>query len=156
MALLVPKITYPAAAPTTTLTFTYPPVEKPFGATNDGDEIESVRNDSITLSGLRQSMFYRTDTFKHLIMANVPQSDMQNWKAFITYVQQGGSFLYYPDSTGTAYDEWLLEDSGGSQRSQTSSSMVSSSTNWAPKYVERHLAQFELVMRKVPGGLTHA
>lgn len=154
MALLVPKITYPASAPVTTLVFTYPPVEKPFGPTNDGDEIEAVRNDSITLSGLRQSMYYRTDEFKHLIMSNVPIADMPAWKAFFNFAQQGDSFLYYPDSTLSGYDEWWDEDSGGSNRSSSSSSSSSSSTNWAPKYVVRGLASFELVMRKVPGGLS--
>lgn len=154
MALLVPKIIYPASAPVTTLVFTYPPVEKPFGPTNDGDEIESVRNDSITLSGLRQSMLYRADEFKHLIMSNVPVADMPNWKLFSIFAQSGDSFLYYPDATLSGFDEWLLEDSGGSNRSQTSSSSSSSSTNWNPKYVPRGLASFELVMRKVPGGLT--
>jgi hypothetical protein len=154
MALLVPQITYPASAPANTLVFTYPPVEKPFGLTNDGDEIESVRNDSITLSGLRQSMFFRQDEFKHLIMQNVPQADMPAWKLFFNFAQTGDSFLYYPDSTLSGFDEWLLEDSGGSNRSQTSSSSSSSSTNWNPKYVQRHLASFELVMRKVPGGLS--
>jgi len=153
MALLVPKITYPADVPTSELDFTFPPVEKPMTLGNDGDEIESVRNDSITLSGLRQSMFYRADEFKHLRMSNVPIADMTAWKAFVNYAQQGGSFRYYPDSTLTAFDEWLLEDSGGSNRSQTSSSS-SSATNWAPQYVVRGLASFELVMRKVPGGLS--
>jgi hypothetical protein len=153
MAFLVPKITYPASAPVTTLNFTYPPVEKPFGPTNDGDEIEGVRNDSITLSGLRQSMFYRKDIFKHLIMSNVPVADLPNWALFMDFVHTGDSFLYYPNSTLTAYDEWWNEDSGGSNRSSSGSS--SSTTNWAPKYVARGLASFELVMRKVPGGLTH-
>src|SRR5256885_1445267 len=110
MALLVPKITNPASAPATTLVFTYPPVEKPMTLGNDGDELEAVRNDSITLSGLRQSMYFRTDEFKHLIMSNVPIADMTAWKAFMNFAQQGDSFLYYPDSTLSAYDEWLLED----------------------------------------------
>jgi hypothetical protein len=149
MALLVPKIVYPASAPVTTLNFTYPPVEKPFGATNDGDEVEAVRYDSITLSGLRQSMFYRKDIFKHLIMANVPVADLPNWALFMDFVHEGDSFLYYPDSTLSAYDEWWMEDSGGSNRSDSGSS----SSNWAPKYLVRGLASFEVVMRKVPGGL---
>jgi hypothetical protein len=152
MSFLVPKIVYPASAPATTLDFTYPPVEKPFGSTNDGDEIEAVRYDSITLSGLRQSMLYRKDIFKRLIMANVPVADLPNWALFMDFVHTGDSFLYYPDSTLSGFDEWWMEDSGGSNRSQSSGS--SSATNWAPQYVVRGLASFELVMRKVPGGLS--
>src|SRR5580765_5853190 len=121
MSIPLPKITYPASSPTTTLNFAFPPVEKPMPFGNEGDELEAVRNDSITLSGLRQSMYYRTDEFKHLILKYVDiPSEMDDWKAFILYALQGGSFLYYPDATDTGtYDEWLLEDPGGSNRSQS-------------------------------------
>lgn len=148
MPFIIPQITYPAILPTTTLSFTYPPVEKP-----GIDDLDGVRNDSLALCGLRQSMFYRTDTFKHLTMSNVPMIDLPYWKLFFDYAMQGGSFLYYPDATASAYDEWLLESSGGSSPS-TASSGADVQDAWSPTFVVRGLAQFELVFRKVPGGLT--
>ena len=153
MALLLPKITDPADSEANTLNFTYPPVEKPMLDPRDGDEREGVRSDSFTLSGLRQSMFYRADEFKRLTMKDVPIADISNWRDFIDYAHEGGSFRFYPDATLTAFDEYILEDSGGSNRSQTDSAS-NSATNWAPKYVVRTIDGFEIVMRKVPGGLS--
>ena len=147
----LPMIQYPAAGPgaITTFIFTYPPVEK--ATAGGGDEVEDVRNDSITVSGLRQTLWWRQDEFKHLIMKFVPIVDMATWRAFIDYAQQGGSFLYYPDSTLPDFDEWWLEDSTGSSRSQTST--TNSPANWNPKFAFRSMSQFELVLRKVPNGL---
>jgi hypothetical protein len=146
----LPMIRWPASSPTNTLNFTYPPVEKP-----GIDDEEGVRVDSVTLSGLKQSMWYRTDIFRHVILKFVPMADLANWKSFFDYALQGGSFLYYPDSTLAVYDEWQMEDSGGSMRNQT---QVSSSGNagdaWNPTYSFRGITQFSLVMRKVPGGLS--
>lgn len=150
----LPQLSWPASAPANSFVFTYPPVEKPMPNPQDGDEIESVRVDSLTLLGLRQSMFYYQPEFLHLRMKFVPKGDMANWKAFLEYAQQGGSFLYYPDSTARAFDEYWLEDSGGSNRSQSMNSTSTSSTNWNPKYSFRTINSFEIVMRKVPGGLT--
>jgi hypothetical protein len=67
---------------------------------------------------------------------------------------QGGSFLYYPDNTGTAYDEYWLEDAGGSTRNYTTANI--SPAVWNPTMGARQMSSFELVLRKVPGGLTHA
>ena len=152
MSSYYPKILYPAVAtsPTTqtTLTFTLPPVKKP-GPYPVQDQ-EGVGAVSLAVSGLRQVMWYRTDQFFHLVMDDVPWADMAAWQTFVQYAIQGGSFLYYPDSTGTAYDEYTLEDSGGSARSQVALDA------WNPKMGDRQHGQFELVFRKVPGGLTHA
>lgn len=155
MPFVLPKITYPADTEANTLAFTYPPIGKPMLDPRDGDEREGVRADSFTLSGLRQSMFYRADEFKHINMPNVPIADISNWRDFIDYCHQGGSFRYYPDSTLSAFDEYILEDSGGSNRSQTSSAS-NSATNWMPKFIVRTIDGFEIVMRKVPGGLSSA
>jgi hypothetical protein len=147
MAFIIPKITYPASAPTTTLNFTYPPTEKP--GIPDQEGVSAV---SKTLSGLKQTRWWREDEFIHLSMKNVPQADLPAWKAFLNYAHQGGSFLYYPDATDTAtYDECWLEDSGGSSRSSGSGS---SSDAWSPTYTARGLVQFELVLQKVPDGIT--
>jgi len=151
MSSFYPKIAYPAAAPTTTVTFTTPPVKKP-GPYPTADQ-EGVGAASIALGGNKQVMWWRTDTFFHLIMDDVPWADMSMWEAFVQYALQGGSFLYYPDSTGTAYDEYWLDDSGGSVRNQSTDSQLDA---WNPKMSDRQNAAFELVFRKVPGGLTHA
>ena len=153
MSSYFPKITYLAGSPlvTNTLTFTLPPLKKP-GPYPIADR-EGVGVASITLSGLKQVMWYRTDTFLHLIMDDVPWADMANWTAFIDYALQGGSFLYYPDATGTAYDEYWLDDSGGSVRNQSSNAQLDA---WNPTMSDRQHANFELVLRKVPGGLTSA
>lgn len=143
-----PKITYPASSPTTTLTFTLPPVKKP-GPYPAADQ-EGVGTASLTVSGKRQVMWWRTDQFLHLVMDDVPWADVATWQSFLQYALQGGSFLYYPDAAGTAYDEYWLEDSGGSARASEALGA------WNPKMGDRQHAQFELVLRKVPGGLTHA
>src|SRR6266536_2014 len=110
MAFINPKITYPASAPTTTLVFTWPPVEKAMIPDQEG-----VAAVSKTLSGLKQTMWWREDEFIHLIMKSVPHVDLPAWQAFINYAHQGGSFLYYPDATDLAtFDECWLEESGGS------------------------------------------
>jgi hypothetical protein len=86
-------------------------------------------------------------------MDDVPWADMANWTAFINYALQGGSFLYLPDYSGTAYDEYWLEESGGSVRNQSSNAQLDA---WNPTMSDRQHASFELVLRKVPGGLTSA
>jgi len=144
MAFVIPKITYPASAPTTTLNFTYPPVEKP-----GIDDREVVGAVSYSLSGLKQTLQYRQDNFKHLIMKNVPQSDLQAWDDFISFAQAGGTFLYYPDATDTTtYAECDLVDSGGTTR------MDLGLDAWNPTYAFRGVSTFELVIRKVPNGIT--
>lgn len=147
----IPKITYPAASPTTTVSFTLPPTGKP-GPYGIADQ-EGVGTPSISLSGKKQVMWIRTDAFFHLIFPDIPWADMPMWQLFIQYALQGGSFLYYPDAAGSAYDEYWLDDSGGSARNQNSDTQLDS---WNPSMSDREHATFELVLRKVPGGLTHA
>lgn len=153
MAFGYPKIAYPAASPTSTLQFTYPPINKP-GPYGVMDQ-EAVGSISITLSGKRQVMFLRTDQFFHLIFdSTVPWADMAAWQTFMQYAQPGGSFLYYPDAGGTAYDEYVIEDGGGSPRNYTTANI--STPAWNPTMGSRQMSSFELVLRKVPGGLTHS
>ena len=147
MSYPIPQITYPASAPVNTLTFSYPPIEKP-----GIDDQEGVGAVSKTLSGLKQTMFIREDEYKRLSMKFVPMADLQAWKDFMNYAHQGGTFLYYPDATLTGYDEYYLEDSGGSARSSMSSS--NSSDAWSPSYAFRGFDEFELVLYKVSGGLS--
>ena len=144
-----PKIVYPASGGSpTTLNFTLPPLDKP-GPYPIADQ-ESVGGRSVSLSGLVQTMFVREDTFLRLKFPDVPWADMSAWTSFIDYAHQGGTFLYYPDQTGTAYDEYWLEDSGGSGRSSAPLDA------WSPDGSDKQHAMFNLVLRKKPGGMTHA
>jgi hypothetical protein len=145
----IPKITYPAAVPATTVSFTLPPTGKP-GPYGVADQ-EAVGTPSISLSGKKQVMNIRIDVFFHLIFPDIPWADMTMWQTFILYAMQGNTFRYYPDATGTAFDEYWLESAGGSARN--SDNQLDS---WNPTMSDRQHATFELVLRKVPGGLTHA
>ena len=152
MAFGYPKITWPAAAPTNTLAFTFPPTGKP-GPYGVMDQ-EAVGSVMISISGKRQVMYLRTDQFFRLTFdSSVPWALMAAWQTFIDYANQGGSFLYYPDSLGTAFDEYWLEDAGGSARNQTSAN--ASTPVWSPTMGAHQLSSFELTLRKVPGGLSH-
>ena len=116
---------------------------------------EAVGSVSLSISGKRQVMYLRTDQFFHLVFdASVPWADMHAWQSFIQYAIQGGSFLYYPDASATAFDEYVLDDAGGSARNQSGGSY--STPAWNPTMGARQLSSFELVLRKVPGGLTHS
>ena len=147
MSTYYPQIKYPANSPTTTVNFTLAPIKKP-GPYGIADS-EAVGAVSMSLSGQRQTMFFREDTLFHLIFEDLPWADMSMWQSFIQYAHQGNSFLYYPDATGTAYDEYWLEDSGGSARA---SSPIDA---WNPTMNSKQHTAFELILRKVPGGLTH-
>jgi hypothetical protein len=147
---LTPKIVYPASGVGTTLNFTYPNVEKP-----GNDDLDVVRSDSMTLSGLRQSMFIRLDRYVHVVFKTVPMADLPDIDLFMQYALQGGSFLYFPDADSTAYVECELTSSGGSEPTSTNSS--SSATDaWSPTFVCRGFVEFEWWLRKIPGGLTGA
>lgn len=118
----------------TTLSFTFPPVQKPLL-----DDREAVRHDSITTSGLRQVTLERVDIVKHLQMEYVPWADLTAWAAFIDYAIQGGTFSYYPDAGLSAFQTFELLDS-----------------SFAPTYNSRGITKFNLKLRLVPGGASSA
>jgi hypothetical protein len=120
--MLLPKIIYNS----TTLTFSYPPVQKP-----GTPELETSREDSITLTGVKQSIHVRTDTFFTLQMDSVPQADLTNWAAFMAWALQGNSFDYYPDATSGTHTAYTLED-----------------TDWLPKRAFFGYVKFSLRFRK--------
>lgn len=60
---------------------------------------EATRHDSITTSGLQQSVVERVDRVTPLEFPFIPQSDLNNWDAFITWAIQGNQFQYAPDAT---------------------------------------------------------
>jgi hypothetical protein len=149
MPFIIPKITYPADTQETTLDFTYPPTEKP--GIPDQEGVSAI---SKTLSGLKQTMWWREDEFINLHFKNVPMADLPDLKTFLNYCHQGGSFLFYPDANDiSTFVECWLEDSTGSARSSSSSSSTSSEA-WTPTFALRGFVAFDLVLQIVPGGIS--
>jgi hypothetical protein len=110
--MITPKIVYDSGGGPVTLIPTYPPVQKP-GA----DELVANRHDSITTTGVKQSINDRTDVFVNLNFAFVPTADLAAWKLFITWAIAGGKFTYYPDNTlGTNADYTLENDTWVAKR----------------------------------------
>jgi hypothetical protein len=74
---------------------------------------EATRHDSITTSGLQQSIVERVDRVFDLDFPMVPQSDLAGWDAFIAWAIQGQQFQYIPDNTatGTYVTCYLTSDS---------------------------------------------
>lgn len=134
MAYPIPKISYDPGSGLVTFSPTYPPVQKPVF-----DLLAATRHDSFTSSGLRQSMLERVDTLKTVMMESVPWSEVQIWQDFLAYAIQGGSFLYYPDATATAYQTWELVDA-----------------KFDPKFGFIGFSKFSLQLRMVPGGASSA
>jgi hypothetical protein len=130
MSYPIPAIVYGS----TTLNFTFPPVNKPGPQAGDDDERSALRTDSITSSGIVQAVIERVDIFRTLDIQWVPFIDYVNWAPFIDYAIQGGKFSYYPDVDSGAHDDWLLED-----------------TDWKPQRNLIGIAKFTLKMRKVVG-----
>jgi hypothetical protein len=130
MSYPIPKIQYDPGGGTVTLTFTYPPIQKPML-----DDREAVRHDSMTSSGLRQIALERVDIIKPLQMENVPWGDLPDWQDFIDFAIEGGQFSYYPDATLTAFQTFELMD-----------------TSFSPKFNVRGLSKFSLKLRLVPDG----
>ncbi|HWR36366.1 MAG TPA: hypothetical protein VN622_10905 [Clostridia bacterium] len=124
----VPKITYNDGAPQT-LTFTYPPVQKP-GA----EAREALRHDTYATAGVGQHITERVDRFRSLQIDFVPAADIPAWERFIDFAILGNVFRYYPDSTSAEYTDYTLEDTG-----------------WDPKFAYRGgggFYKFTLKLRK--------
>jgi hypothetical protein len=105
MAYPTPKIVYDPGTGAVEVNPTYPNVQKPYA-----DNFEATRHDSITNSGLRQSVLERIDTIRPVIFETVPWADLPMWQAFFAYALQGGAFDYYPDNASTAHASWQLVD----------------------------------------------
>ena len=84
---------------------TYPPSGKV-----PNDKQSAVRHDSITTSGLRQSVLERIDRVLTLEFKTIPDSDLSNWDAFIGWALAGGQFDYYPDSTLSSHNTYQVTD----------------------------------------------
>jgi len=88
-----------------TFTPTYPPKGK---VPVDGQA--AVRSDSITTSGLRQSVLSRIDRTLTLEFPNIPESDLSDWDAFIGWILAGNQFQYYPDASLTNNNYYQVVD----------------------------------------------
>jgi hypothetical protein len=62
----------------------------------------ATRHDSITTSGLQQSITERVDQMFELDFPVIPESDLTGWSAFIAWAIQGQQFQYAPDATNLA------------------------------------------------------
>lgn len=62
----------------------------------------ATRHDSITTSGLQQSVTERVDRVFDLDFSEVPDTDLAGWDAFISWAILGNQFQYAPDSTDLA------------------------------------------------------
>lgn len=128
MAFPTPKIVYDPGTGPVTLTFTYPPVQKP-GAF----ERSAVRHDSDTISGYRQSITEHIDKFLTLQLDNVPMADLPNWELFMDFALAGAAFDYYPDvAAPSTFKTWTLDDA-----------------DWKSQFAYRTMAKFSMKMRLV-------
>lgn len=99
----------------------------------------AVRHDSITTSGLKQSVVERVDEFLELTFEDVPETDLASWKAFMAIALTGAQFTYYPDSTvpGTYFD-YTIEN-----------------MDWRPKWKSWKNYSFNIIMRLWHGTATY-
>jgi len=129
MSYPVPKIEYNPGSGTVVLNFTFPPVMK-----SGAPDLTAQREDSISVSGLKQSVWTRTDEFLPVQLDFVPVTDMPAWTDFMRFALAGGLFNYFPDKTIAHYTTYTLDDS-----------------SWAPSRNFHGISRFKLKLRKVVG-----
>jgi hypothetical protein len=96
------------------------------------DKQDATRHDSITTSGLRQSITERVDRIVTLDFPFVPESDVTNWDAFVSWAIVGGQFQYYPDSTLSSNNTYQVVD-----------------TQLGPEFVSPGFYKFSMNLRRV-------
>lgn len=122
-----PKIVYDPGTGPTTLAFLRAPRHVPAFV------LAGVRQDNVSTSGVRESIFLRADSFLEIEMEWVASgSDVQAWSNFINYALRGGQFAYYPDASLTTFTNYWLED-----------------TTWNAAYRAPGQYQFKLRLRQV-------
>jgi hypothetical protein len=84
---------------------TYPPTGKVAV-----DKQSAVRSDSISSSGLRQSITERIDRVLTLEFPVIPEEDLNDWDAFISWILAAGQFDYYPDSSSGSHNTYQVVD----------------------------------------------
>jgi hypothetical protein len=112
-------------------TATYPPVGKDLAP-----ELDATREDSITSSGIKQSVTERVDSFQDFNFAYVPQADIAFWSALMANLLAGGTLTYFPDSTDLS-----------SSTDYTTDDLV-----WKPKRVAFGHSGFPIRLRQVVAG----
>ncbi len=101
-----PKIVYtPIGGTAQTLNFSAPPRQQP------GYSKTAVRHDNISTAGVRESVLERIDTFLEFTVDYIRAgSDLAAWSAFLDYALTGAPFSYYPDSSQSGSQSYLLEN----------------------------------------------
>lgn len=90
----------------TNFTLTWPATMKPFI-----DPRKATRVDTDSYSGVRQSVFFRSDILKTLTVEHIPDADVSFWQPFIDYAVTGAVFTYYPDVTDlSTHADYTLND----------------------------------------------
>jgi len=103
--MIVPKFVYNPGSGSVTFTPTYPPINKePEG------ELTAARHDSLSSTGLIQMVNERTDFFLNLDFAYAALADMVAWQKLLGFALAGGTVTYYPDSTLSASNDYVLND----------------------------------------------
>ena len=102
MAVLIPKFLYNSI----TFTPSFPPTQKP-GAR----ALEAQRNDSRSLSGLSQTVWWRTDEYLDMQFDLIPAVEVPSWDAMFKWGLQGGIIAHYPDATLAGFTDYLLDSS---------------------------------------------
>jgi hypothetical protein len=123
---------YPAGSPLANVYFTptLPPVGK-----QPLDTLNAIRHDSITSSGIKQSVLERLDDVMTLTFSMVPESDLAAWKSFMTYALAGQIFAYRPNAADdTTWADYTLDSQG-----------------WTPKFIAPGYFSFELQCRMLVG-----
>ncbi len=122
-----PKIVYDAGQGPVTLNFQRPARFVP------AYYYSAVRHDNVASSGVRESVYERSDQFLEFEMEWVASgTDVQAWSSFMQYALKGGQFSYYPDSSLTAFTNYWLEDA-----------------EWIPRWKARGMYTFRMKMRQV-------
>jgi hypothetical protein len=124
-AFIVPLFTYNAGTGDVSLTPTYPPTGK-----QPLDCLAATRHDSITSSGIKQSVLERIDDVMTLTFTMVPQSDLAAWKTMMAWLLAGNVFAYFPNSLVSSWNDYTLDD-----------------MDWTPKWVAPFTFSFELHCR---------
>jgi hypothetical protein len=132
LAFPIPKFAYGSGAGIDFIP-TYPPTKKtPYAP------LEATRHDSITSSGIKQSVWERTDTFVVLQFETVPESDLPEWQQLFAWILEGNQFTYYPSSLDeTTFQQYTIED-----------------MSWTPTWKSFQTYAFTMKMRLVVGAVT--
>lgn len=103
--MIIPKFTYNNGS-AVTFAPVWPPTKKdPVGP------LVATRHDSITSSGIKQSVTERIDFMQVLNFEYVPSSDLAAWSEFMIFALAGGKFTYYPDATDSStHSDYTIED----------------------------------------------